>query len=138
MHRQLHDFEGVQVDEVKYALLAPIIERTRGLLIKAQKEGGLKVGRPDEGPLEFGPDFERILSFPSPPDSSSGYVKVTAVKLSQVLNMMLVQAGSICEHGRPGSIIQHYVGPLETYYQCGHSDPPHYWDVDGNYLDARP
>lgn len=136
MQKHIDEFEGIEVDAESYALLAPVIEHTRNLLHQAQKEGGLRVGRPKSGTFGLGVNL-KSLNFPTPMESGTDVVSVSVETLNRTLNTLLVQAGSKCHHGRPESAIEHHVGPLGNFYQCGH-DPPHYWDENGVKLDERP
>lgn len=137
MQKTIEEFEGVEVDADEYAYLAPVIETTRALLVQAKKEGEVTVGRPSK--RLFGLENSiKSLTFPTPQDPGGGTVTFTAEKLSQTLNALLVQAGSKCLHGRPSSTIVHHVSPYGSYYKCGHSNPAHYWDEDGEKLDERP
>lgn len=54
------------------------------------------------------------------------------------INALLVQAGSKCKFGRPQSVIEHITAPFGNYFKCGHANPVHYWDANGNKLTQRP
>lgn len=134
MKKSIHDFEGIAVNPDRFAIYAAAIDRTRQLLQDALEQDGIAATDPKIAILQSD-DIANVLRLSSP---SSEARSVSPASISQVLNALMVQVGTMCQLDDPESEIEHFFDQYESYYQCGHSDPCHYWDDEGNPLPERP
>lgn len=132
MTRHLNDDKTV-VSPEKYALLGPTVEVIMELLRQAQKQEKAKIQVSPKKLFNTYAELESLHLPAFPADTFNSY-EISVEMLSQMLTELLIQVGSTCQHSRPTSTISHNVGPNGSYFKCGHSNPPHYWDNDGNLI----